>query len=242
MNDVLRKCEALRAKLGELDEASTNAHRLRRALSWLERAFGEEDADARCLFFWVAFNASYGVERRAEIEEFGREPLEWQRRERYFARLTRVAHRRIRSAIRGELSRPLERLMSNVYISRQFWDSLTDEPFDWETWSGKERFEHERKEVRRRLAADSPDDTVFILARMFDRLNVLRNQLMHGCATQDGTLNRRQVEDGAEILAILLPLFLDMMLERIEEDWGDLAFPVRDDIREDRTEREESRR
>ena len=127
--------------------------------------------------------------------------------------------------------------MGNEYIFWGFWESLTDEPFDWENWPYRRRFEGDRDAVRRRLRASSADNTTFILRRVFDRLYVLRNQLMHSCATRDGSLNRRQVEDGAAILGVLVPIFLGMMADRPEEDWGKISFPVRDDIREDRAER-----
>ena len=75
---------------------------------------------------------------------------------------------------------------------------------------------------------------MYVLSRVFDRLYVVRNRLMHGCATQDGTLNRRQVQGGRDILEAPVPLFLDMMADHPEVDWGKISYPVRDDIREDR--------
>ena len=55
---------------------------------------------------------------------------------------------------------------------------------------------------------------------------------MHGCATQEGALNRRQVNDGAEILEVLVPLFVDIMADHPDENWGKISYPVREDIRE----------
>lgn len=77
-------------------------------------------------------------------------------------------------------------------------------------------------------------DIAAVLVKVFDRLNVLRNQLMHGCATQDGLLNRRQVDAGAMVLGPLMCEFLDVMADNPDKDWGPVAYPVRDDIREDR--------
>ena len=237
MIDGSRTCDSLRAKLAGLDNTSGLGHRLHRALSWLERALAEDDTDARCIFLWVAFNAAYAVEPGSEVAMHGRRLKEQERRKRHFEKLTRVGHRRIHRAIREELWDPVDRLMSNEYVFWGFWESLTDEPFDWENWPYRRRFEGDRDAVRRRLGASSADNTNFILTRLFDRLYVLRNQLMHGCATRDGSLNRRQVEDGAAILGVLVPIFLGMMADRPEEDWGKISFPVRDDIREDRAER-----
>lgn len=236
MADDPREFESLKAGMKSLENTPELRHRLHRALSWLERADAANDADAKCIFLWMAFNAAYAIDRKAESEEWGRELSERERRRNYFERLTRTpaGFRRIRSAIRSKLWNPVERLMNNEYIFREFWDSLTDAPFDWKNWAGKEKFEKERTLVKQRLGNSSADATIYVLTRLFDRLNTLRNQLMHGCATRAGSLNRRQVEDGAEVLRVLVPLFLDIMADHPEEDWGRISFPVRDDIREDR--------
>ena len=86
----------------------------------------------------------------------------------------------------------------------------------------------------RTVGAASSADMIDVLVKLFDRLYVLRNQLMHGCATRSGTLNRRQVEQGERVLRFLIPLFLDIMMDNPGEDWGELSYPVRGDIREDR--------
>ena len=233
MPDGTQVLEALKEKLRQLDEECALGHRLRRCVSWLERASAENDADAKYILLWVAFNAAYVVERKAEFAHWGRLD-EWERQEKYFERLTGVGFRRIHFAIRGRLRRPVDRLMDNVYIFWGFWDSLTDEPFDWDNWRHKRRFESERSAVREQMGIASAPCTMYVLNRVFNRLYVVRNQLMHGCATQDGTLNRRQVQDGGDILEALVPLFFDMMVDHPEVDWGKISYPVRDDIREDR--------
>ena len=236
MADDPREFESLKARMKGLENTPELRHRLHRALSWLERADSANDADAKCIFLWVAFNAAYAIDHMAECEEWGHQPREWERQEKHFERLTRTpdGFRRIRSAIRTKLWNPVERLMSNEYIFWGFWASLTDAPFDWMNWERKGQFEAERTQVMRRLRHSSAGDTKYVLTRLFDRLNTLRNQLMHGCATRAGSLNRRQVEDGAEVLRVLVPLFLDIMTDHLEVDWGRISFPVRDDIREDR--------
>ena len=177
-----------------------------------------------------------------EATEHGKELSERVRRETYFEKLARIGYRRIHRAIRQEIRDPVDRLMSNEYVFWGFWESLTDDSFDWENWRYRRRFEDDRDRVQRRLRAASADNTTFILARLFDRLYVLRNQLVHGCATREGSLNRRQVEDGAAILGVLVPMFLDTMVDHPEADWGAISFPVRDDIREDRRTEGESLR
>ncbi len=55
---------------------------------------------------------------------------------------------------------------------------------------------------------------------------MLRNQLLHGGATWRSSVNRAQVGDGARIMYFLVPIFIDVMLDHPEEDWGAARFPV----------------
>jgi hypothetical protein len=50
-----------------------------------------------------------------------------------------------------------------------------------------------------------------VLSFVFDRLYVLRNQLVHGGSTWNSGINRTQVRDGTAILGFLMPVFADLM-------------------------------
>ncbi|TLS78362.1 hypothetical protein FE236_01005 [Mariprofundus erugo] len=65
-----------------------------------------------------------------------------------------------------------------------------------------------------------------ILSFLFNRLNVLRNQLIHGGATWNSQVNREQVKEGRMILAFLLPCFIEIMMNNPHEDWGKPFYPV----------------
>ena len=242
-------CQSLETKFKELVESLSDeaplGRRLRRSLSWLERAQSEayeDDIDAGCIFLWVAFNAAYAVPDR--------ERKEWEQFNGYFRQLVPLDPQRIHDTLREDLLDPILELMKNVYVFRGFWDCLDEQEFDWVNWRNRGRFERELCEVQSRLehgnqstsmqsalrtvGAASSADMIDVLVKLFDRLYVLRNQLMHGCATRSGTLNRRQVEQGERVLRFLIPLFLDIMMDNPGEDWGELSYPVRGDIREDR--------
>ena len=71
-------------------------------------------------------------------------------------------------------------------------------------------------------------DTVRVLHLVFDRLYVLLNQIVHGGATWNRWVNRDQVRDGAASLAFLIPVFVDVMMDGPDEDWGRPSYPVVD--------------
>ena len=71
-------------------------------------------------------------------------------------------------------------------------------------------------------------DTWRILSLLFDRLYVLRNQILHGGATWSSSVNRPQVRDGAAIMGFLLPAFVKVMMDHPGEPWGANYYPVVD--------------
>ena len=74
----------------------------------------------------------------------------------------------------------------------------------------------------------SAGDAARILSILFDRLYVLRNQLVHGGATWNGSVNRDQVRDGAAVLGTLLPIFIEIMMDNPGQNWGKPFYPVVD--------------
>lgn len=49
---------------------------------------------------------------------------------------------------------------------------------------------------------------------------------MHGGATYKGKVNREQVNDGHRMLTVLMPIIVEIMLNAVDEDWGDVYYPV----------------
>ena len=190
--------------------------RMRRALSWLERAEQEsDDDDAAFIFYWIAFNSAYARDRSSDF----------QRRERnlfddFFDQVLRLdSMYAIHEAIRARFSDLIEPLLNNEFIFQPYWNNLGEPYFgDWQKSFYKSRSKVER-------AVDRAD-TIVILNNLFDRLYVLRNQLMHGGATWRGSLNRAQVGDGARIMAFLVPLFVGLMMANPKADWGYPDYPV----------------
>ena len=64
-----------------------------------------------------------------------------------------------------------------------------------------------------------------MLSIVFARLYTLRNQLMHGHATWKGGLNLAQLREGTKIMRWLPLVFIDIMLENPESNWGKVFYP-----------------
>lgn len=192
--------------------------RAHRAISWIGRAeaCGEDD-DARFIFLWIAFNAAYADER--EFQAIA--PGERAAFADFFGRLVALdGDRRIYKAVWQRFSGPVRLLLENRYVFNPFWQHHNGiEGFeDWE-----ERF---KSSARSFTQAFQAGDTARVLSFVFDRLYVLRNQLVHGGATWNSGVNRAQVRDGAAILGFLMPVFVDLMMDNPGKDWGKPFYPV----------------
>jgi hypothetical protein len=192
--------------------------RAHRAISWIGRAeaCGDDD-DARFIFLWIAFNAAYADEREFQAVAPGERAAFVD----YLGRLVaRDEGRRIYKALWQRFSGPVRMLMENRYVFNPFWQHHNgiDGFGDWE-----EKFKASSRSFAQAFQAG---DSVRVLSFVFDRLYVLRNQLVHGGATWNSGVNRSQVRDGAAILSFLLPVFVDLMMDHPAEDWGRPFYPV----------------
>jgi len=213
--------QGLKAKQRQLREGFPDSLGLRvhRAISWLQRAeLAADDHDAAFIFYWISFNAAYAEDVQTAISTGERSAFD-----SYFERLLNLdTRRRIYDAIWQRFSASIRLLLDNRYVFQPFWNhhNQIDGYDDWE-----DRFARSK---RRTQSALRGQDTKTILATLFDRLYVLRNQLVHGGATWNSSVNRSQVKDGAQIMASLLPLFIDLMMDDPNVSWGTPYYPVVD--------------
>lgn len=191
--------------------------RVHRAISWVGRAEREaDDQDAAFIFYWIGLNASYANDIR--MAPTGSERSNFSD---FFNRLIQLDHdQRIYNAIWTRFPSSIRLFLENRYVFQPFWNHQNglEGHEDWE-----ERFARSRK---RSLTALQNRETGVILSTLFDRLYVLRNQLVHGGATWDSKVNRGQVHDGVKILSFLLPICIDLQMDNPDTDWGRPFYPV----------------
>ena len=191
-------------------------------MSWLEaaeKAKAAADIDMAFICYWIAFNAAY-LHKQSTKDEY-----EYDKFERYFDKIVSLDKARIiYNAIWKDFSREVCAFINNKYVFREFWRFQHGEPGakNWESTFRKER-DNTLHNVNLR-----GDYKASVLAVLFSRLYVLRNQLMHGGATWQGTVNRNQVAAATDIMASLVPRFINLMMESPDEDWGEPPYPVVD--------------
>lgn len=192
--------------------------RIHRALSWLNRAEQAEDVDGRFIFLWIAFNAAYAQELDDSDHASGRTT--------FIAFLEKLCDldtgKRIDDLIWKEFSGSIRALLDNPYVFHPFWEFQRGR-IDEGEW--KDKFASAKKAATLALSGGK---TSMLLKLVFNRLYVLRNQLMHGGATWNGKVNRDQLRDCTRLLGKLVPVIIAVMMDNPNSLWGDAAYPVVD--------------
>ncbi len=192
------------------------ALRIHRALSWLNRAELCDDGDGRFIFLWIAFNAAYandlGDMRMAESRLLGE----------FLRRLSQLdGHNRLYGLVWRRYPGAIRLLLDNRYVFQPYWDHQNGLPGsdDWEA-----RFAAARKAAHAALANHA---TGTVLSIVFQRLYTLRNQLIHGGATWNSSVNREQLRDANNIMGDVVPVIIEILLDNAQRHWGDACYPVR---------------
>lgn len=195
--------------------------RMRRALSWLERAEAADDDHDLCFIcLWIAFNAAYAQDLGTEGSASERQAFR-----RFMGELCALdSNQALASLVWQVFPGPIRVLLDNRYVFQPFWDALNTPRADGSVpdhW--RRAFDEARQQVHRALARQ---DTERVLYEVFVRLYTLRNQLMHGGATWNSSVNRAQVRDGRTLLARLLPAMLGVMMDHPARFAGRPFYPV----------------
>lgn len=193
------------------------ALRVHRALSWLNRAEQlDEDRDGQFIFLWIAFNAAYAT----DIDEGVRTSERIVFRD-FLQKLINLDTRKtIETLVWEQFSGSIRLLLDNRYIYQDFWNWQNGKLPETQ-W--RRNFSNANRAARTALARQ---DTATVLSIVLSRLYTLRNQLMHGGATWNSSVNRDQVRDCANLLGKLVPLVIEIMMDNVNILWGDACYPV----------------
>jgi hypothetical protein len=191
--------------------------RVRRSLSWLKRAVqaSPEDTPSRFLELWISLNALYGRPtylkgvRTDESVDF----------RHYITRLEELD-----SLDQGlvplmkRLDRRSLRLVENPYLWKEFWRNETAEL--------KMKIVYARKELSDSL---NKEDPVKFFVCLFDRLQILRNQIAHGSSSVNTTKSRDALAPSLLLLEDMLPVFLKLMIRHgLGKEWPEIPYPGRE--------------
>ena len=198
-------------------EQQSLSDRIRRALSWMKRAASVscEDRPPRFVDLWIALNALYG-RRYYGQESFRNEYKDF----REFISLC-IAFKEGRDVLELFMNKRhsqgrVRHLVENQYLYVEFWEG-----------DMIAREDVARNQIDRLEVALQHNNAKVFLACLFDRLMVLRNQIVHGSASADTRRNRDALVPGILILEELLPTLVKLLIEHGKgRSWPDVPYPA----------------
>ena len=191
--------------------------RLRRAISWVTKAencLEENDIDLALILYWIAFNSLYSrVSNVYTKEQRGFHGF-------FVELLVYDKDKKIYDIMWDQFTDQVKAIVEDRYLFQPYWDQLTRPDSAENHW--RRLLD---KSYQLTLLALGQSDTPRLLSILFQRLYTLRNQLMHGSATYQGSINRAQVRHGGTILSYIVPQFIELVLDNPEIDLGEPNYP-----------------
>ncbi|URL01481.1 hypothetical protein L4F91_08025 [Avibacterium sp. 20-126] len=190
--------------------------RIHRALSWLKQAETTEDLDTKFIFLWIAFNSAYAKEIK-NLENKERVNLN-----EFLLRICSLDEEQtIYTLVWKNFSQPIRLLTNNHFIFQPFWRFHNGDITE------RQYLKEEKNEQRHLLSALEKQNTPQILSILFGRLYTLRNQIIHGGATFNSSVNREQLKVSCQLLSLFLPTMLEIMMNNYDKlDWGKPFYPL----------------
>ena len=197
---------------GHSTEHPTNI-RFHRACSWMQRAeqATKDDFDLALLSNWIAFNSLYG-----QWDHEAKEPLAdcdcWRR---FLERMLDLDKGNHVIDVLVENNPLVMSIFEDEFLSRYFWQEPT----------GK-RASQSKKTMYDARTWFIQGNWLLILDRLFERLYLLRCQLVHGASTFNSSMNRTAIRHCFQAMDHLLRAFLQVWISfGADEDWGVMCYP-----------------
>ena len=224
----------------EIEENSLDrkfAVRIKRSISWLEGAKKTDDQDSKFALLWIAFNALYAIDHHS-----CRDKDERKRQIKFFSIIHAIDHEReVCKLIKKKCLVETRNIVSNRYIMPEYWDYVMRKKLQDKQDGYRPKFENKKKSsADKKLYRLGRSlmflDTFLTLENIFENLYILRNQIIHGCATWQSKKHRDkpeekdmdQVGDGCKVLEMILPLFIELLMENSylpRKNLGAIGYP-----------------
>ena len=174
--------------------------RIQRALSWLKKAaYSQDDVDIQFLSLWISLNAIYVTETAEDASIQLNTCLQ---------RIYQQDHdQKINHFIWHSISDQVQRVLDNPYTFQDYWE-YKNQKITQLTW--KTHFEVEKQRI---FKAFKYKEGQTILNLLFERMLTLRNQMLLGGNSYKSAINRQQLKDSCHILLVLIPAFLQVLIE-----------------------------
>ena len=214
VRDLRRRWKPHKERLTSISLGQATLIRFHRACSWIARVEAMDqkvDSDLALVSLWIAFNSLYG-----QWDRVRREPLQDRECWRAFVdRILLLDANNYMVATLQEHKRLVMSLLEDECLSTSYWRDPS-----------RQGNGHVRRMKSTAQSWYLAERWTTILDELLDRIYLMRCQLVHGAATYGGKLNRTSLRHCVCMLGHLLPVFLQIWIERgADQDWGPMCYP-----------------
>lgn len=215
VHDLRERWLPHKGRLDAVRDSHPTSVRFHRACSWLEEAEQldrDDKADQTLIHQWIAFNALYGQWDLVRHEP----PADRESWQVFLGRMLELDTSNHIVSLLAEHKGLALTMLGNGYLNRYFWQEPCSEKAARTGRGGRHKAESWYVE----------ECWTIILEQVFERVYLLRCQLMHGAATLRSKLNRTALRHCTQLMWILLPAFLLVWIDHgVDEDWGIMCYP-----------------
>ena len=193
--------------------------RVKRALSWIDRAKNSSDArsdvgtdlQGEFISLWISFNALYGTAKKLRRDE-------WLEIDSYLGKIIQVDgdDLLVQAVLKG-CKKKVDNILRDEFLAGEYWET-----------------EDNISSIRKRLNSKLSDcydqegnaKTDVLLKNLFGRVYFLRNMIFHGNTTDRRSPIKDSLRDAVDVLDSLTRSFVLIMVRKAKlEDWNPLPFP-----------------
>ena len=204
---------------------TNNKERVSRALSWYTQS-ENTTADLRLIYAVIAYNALYSCDNTDE------QNTEKAAQDKFWGQIAKSKKVVEFFNFTEEDIVNLEEIMKLHYLSKKYWNKNISYV------ELKRSFEQAKKDARKVREQIEKKDFEPI-NKAVEKIQLLRNQVLHGMAAFEDSYNRKQIILCADFLHVLVGHLLTMVINNPTTLWGKVSYPPQGQPNEPRLEVEE---
>ena len=191
--------------------------RLQRALSWIKQANQQHhDIEIKLLYHWIALNSLHVCQINQSFEQ------QQHSLTLFLQHLVACDHeKKIRQTLMNRLDSNMHHFLESPYLSYSFWQFQHAE-------RDKMQFQHDLQAEKQQIVLSIREQRdAELLDLILRRIAMLHRQMSLGGLLHQSQVYRQLMSDAAQILTLLLPVFMTILLENAR-DFDDLTtfFPI----------------
>ena len=200
---------------------TNNKERVSRALSWYTQSESATTADLRLIYAFVAYNALYSCDNIAEKDA----------RDKFWERITESKGVATCFDFEPEEVENLAKILKIPYLSKKYWNKVSH-------FELKKSFQQDNldAELTRRQIKKGNFKPI---KKAVVKIQLLRNQVLHGMAAFEDSYNRKQIILCADFLHVLVRHLLTIVINNPTTLWGNVSYPPQGQPDEPRLDVEE---